>query len=75
MNGMKNLVSALLTAIAVLIYAAGSIVQWPQALWMMAGATLGGYAGARLARKLPPAALRWGIVATGLVMAAVFFAR
>ncbi len=73
MNGMKNLVSALLTAIAVAIYAAGGIVQWPQALLMMLAATLGGYAGARVARQLPAGALRWGIVTTGLVMAAMFF--
>ncbi|MBN8908056.1 MAG: hypothetical protein J0H99_15785, partial [Rhodospirillales bacterium] len=53
MNGMKNLVSALLTAIAVAIYAAGGIVLWPQALMMMVAATAGGYGGARVARKLP----------------------
>ncbi len=75
MNGMKNLVSALLTAIAVAIYAAGGIVQWPQALVMMVAATAGGYGGARVARRLPAPVLRWGIVATGLVMAAVFFWR
>ncbi len=73
MNGMKNLVSALLTAIAVAIYAAGGIVQWQQALIMMIAATLGGYWGARVARRLPAPALRWGIVATGLVMAGLFF--
>ena len=75
MNGIKNLVSALLTAIAVAIYAAGGIVLWPQALVMMVAATAGGYGGARVARKLPANVLRWGIVATGLVMAAVFFWR
>ena len=75
MNGMKNLVSALLTAIAVAIYAAGGIVQWQQALIMMIAATAGGYGGARVARKLPANVLRWGIVVTGLVMAAVFFWR
>ncbi|MBB6578420.1 putative membrane protein YfcA [Comamonas odontotermitis] len=73
MNGTKNLVSALLTAIAVAIYAAGGVVQWKQALIMMVAATLGGYLGARVARKIPPSWLRGGIVATGLVMAALFF--
>ncbi len=75
MNGMKNLVSALLTAIAVGIYAAGGIVEWPQALLMMISATLGGYGGARVARKIPAHILRWGIVVTGLVMAALFFMK
>ncbi|RYF73981.1 MAG: sulfite exporter TauE/SafE family protein [Comamonadaceae bacterium] len=75
MNGMKNLVSAVLTAIAVLIYAAGGVVLWPQALMMMVAATLGGYGGARVARRIPAAWLRAGIVVTGLVMAALFFWR
>lgn len=75
MNGLKNWVSALLTAIAVAIYAAGGVVLWQEALMMMVAATAGGYGGARVARKLPANVLRWGIVATGLVMAAVFFWR
>lgn len=75
MNGMKNLVSALLTAIAVAIYAVGGIVEWKQALVMMVAATVGGYGGARVARKIPAPILRWGIVATGLVMAGLFFAK
>ena len=73
MNGLKNGVSALLTAIAVAIYASGGLVLWSQALMMMVAATAGGYGGARVARKLPAPLLRWGIVATGLVMAALFF--
>ncbi len=75
MNGLKNGVSALLTAIAVAIYAAGGVVQWPQALMMMLAATAGGYGGARVARRIPAQWLRGGIVATGLVMAGLFFWR
>ncbi|EJE54399.1 putative permease [Acidovorax sp. CF316] len=75
MNGLKNWVSALLTAIAVAIYAAGGMVLWPQALVMMLAATAGGYGGARVARHIPAQWLRGGIVATGLVMAGVFFWR
>lgn len=75
MNAIKNLVSTLLTAIAVAIYAAGGIVQWKEALIMMVAATLGGYLGARGARKLPPAVLRWSIVVIGLVMTVLFFIK
>ena len=73
MNAIKNLVSTLLTAIAVAIYAAGGIVQWKEALVMMAAATLGGYAGARVARRLPAPVLRWSIVTIGLAMTVLFF--
>lgn len=38
-------------------------------------ATLGGFAGARLARRLPTAWVRAIVIAVGLVMSAVFFAR
>ena len=74
MNGLKNLVSAVLTAIAVSIYAWGGAILWGQALVMMVAATVGGYVGARLARRVKPAHLRFGIVTTGLVMACLFFA-
>lgn len=75
MNAIKNLVSTLLTAIAVAIYALGGIVQWREALIMMVAATLGGYLGARGARKLPPVVLRWAIVTIGLVMTVLFFIK
>jgi len=75
MNGMKNLVSALLTAIAVIIYAAGGLVHWPEALLMMVAATLGGYVGARIARRIPAPWLRGGIVVIGLATTAVFFMK
>ena len=75
MNGLKNVVSAVLTAIAVAVYAWGGVVAWPQALVMMVAATAGGYVGARIARRIPAAVLRGGIVATGLVMTVLFFVR
>jgi len=75
MNGAKNLVSALLTAIAVAIYAWGGVVSWPHALAMMLGATAGGYLGARVARRIPAPVLRGGIVVTGLIMTILFFTR
>lgn len=75
MNGIKNVVSALLTAIAVAIYAWGGVVAWPQALVMMTAATAGGYFGARIARRIPAPVLRAGIVSTGLIMTTLFFLR
>lgn len=75
MNGMKNVVSALLTAIAVAIYAWGGVIAWPQALVMMIAATMGGYFGARLARRIPTPMLRTGIVIIGLIMTTLFFLR
>ena len=75
MNGLKNLFSAVLTAIAVVAYAAGGAVEWPKALLMVVAAVAGGYVGARLGRKIPKPILRAGIIAVGLVMSAVFFLK
>lgn len=75
MNGLKNLLSAVLTVISAATFAAAGIVAWREAAIMAAAATLGGYAGGRAARHVPAAWLRAGIVAVGLVMAALFFLR
>jgi len=74
MNGLKSLLSAVLTAVAVAAYAAGGAVHWPAAAVMVPAAVAGGYLGARLARRIPPGALRAGIVAVGLCMTAAFLA-
>ncbi len=74
-NALKNLVSAVLTTIAATLYAIGGAVVWQKALPMMLAAVAGGYFGARLGRRIPPAILRAAIVLIGLVMAALFFAR
>lgn len=75
MNGLKNQVSALLTVIAGGIYVFGGLIAWPEALMMMGAALIGGYLGARMSRRMPTLWLRRGIVATGLTMSALFFAR
>ncbi len=72
MNGLKNVVSALLTVFALGIYAAAGTVHWKVAGLMVPAVLLGGYFGARVARKVPRNAMRWGIVAIGLVMALLF---
>lgn len=75
MNGMKNGMSFVVSAASVATFALAGIVVWPQAVLMMLAATLGGYAGARVSRRLPPRLVRGGIVAIGAVMTLVFFLR
>lgn len=73
MNGLKNYVSALLTAIAVVIYALGGALEYRPLLVMAVSATLGGYLGAHWSYRLSQPLLRRFIVATGLLMAVAFF--
>jgi uncharacterized membrane protein YfcA len=75
MNGLKNGLSFVLSAISVAIFAAAGLVVWPQAVMMMLAAIAGGYAGAPLARALPKPVVRAIIAAIGFGMSAVFFWR
>lgn len=74
-NALKNFNSFVLSLLSVAAFAVAGAIAWSQAVWMMAWATVGGVWGARLARKLPAKAVRALVLATGLVMSAVFFAR
>ena len=75
MNGLKNLLSFALSGISVATFAIAGLVEWRQAVVMMVAATLGGYLGAPLARRMPARMLRLLIACIGLGMSAVFFLR
>jgi uncharacterized membrane protein YfcA len=75
MNGLKNGLSFVLSAISVATFAAAGIVAWQQALIMMVAAIVGGYAGAPIARALPKSVVRGIVITVGAVMSAIFFAR
>lgn len=67
-NGQKNLSSLVLSILSVLAFAVAGAIWWPQALWMMLWATLGGWLGARWAKRLPVGVVRLIVIATGVVM-------
>jgi len=75
MNGLKNIISAVLTAIAVLLYIIGDVIAWKYLLFMGISASIGGYLGAAIAYKIPPKIMRWFIIFIGLLMAGIFFIR
>ena len=72
-NGLKNLLSAVLTLMAVVVYALGGIISWGEILPMAIAATLGGFAGARVGRVLSPVVLRNTIVLVGAITTVLFF--
>jgi uncharacterized membrane protein YfcA len=75
MNGLKNILSFVLSAASVVTFTLAGIVYWYEAGIMMVAATIGGYFGARLARRMPVTMVKAIVVTVGLVMTAVFFAR
>lgn len=75
MNGLKNVISALLTVVAVMVYALGGVLDLGYLLLMGIMAVLGGYAGAAVAYRIPQPVMRGFIVLVGLGMSLVFFSR
>tara|TARA_R110000765_G_scaffold64273_7_gene124876 strand:- start:1368 stop:2117 length:750 start_codon:yes stop_codon:yes gene_type:complete len=74
MNGLKNLLSAILSVVSVTTYALAGMIAWESALVLAVATTLGGYLGARYARRIQNTrALRIVIVAIGVWMTFVFF--
>ncbi len=74
-NALKNFNSFVLSILSVVAFALAGVIVWPQAVLMMACATLGGVAGARLAKRLPASWVRVLVIVTGVTMSVVFFQR
>ncbi len=66
MNGLKNWGGLCMNAVAAIAFAFTDIVSWPVALAMAVGATGGGYAGSRMAQRVPQLVVRRAIVVIGL---------
>jgi uncharacterized protein len=65
-NAAKNLLSGLVNLVAALVFIAVTHVAWGPALLIAAGSVVGGQIGAKVGRRLPPAALRGIIVVVGV---------
>jgi len=66
MNGLKNYLAVGINATASLTFIVKGVVDWPIALATMAGAIAGGYAGSRLAQRVPQQRVRQAISVIGL---------
>ncbi|MBN6035294.1 sulfite exporter TauE/SafE family protein [Amycolatopsis sp. 195334CR] len=65
-NGIKNVLSAVVNVVAGTIYAFVAPVDWAVVGLLAAGSVLGGLLGAKIGRKLSPVVLRGVIVAVGI---------
>ncbi|WP_294047466.1 sulfite exporter TauE/SafE family protein [Sphingomonas sp.] len=71
----RTLMLAIANAAAAIVFVVAGMVAWASCLPMMAGAILGGWAGARVGKVLPAPAVRvWTLLVTG-VTTVVFFWR
>jgi uncharacterized membrane protein YfcA len=75
MGPVRTLLVSAANGAAVLLFIASGVVRWPATLVLLAGAVVGGYGGARLARRLPPALVRACVLLLTATITVVFFWR
>jgi uncharacterized membrane protein YfcA len=74
-NALKNAISAVVGLGTVVAFALFGPVNWAAVAILIPATIAGGYAGARLARRLPAAVLRAVIVLAGVVVGVVLLLR
>jgi uncharacterized protein len=74
-NGIKNFLGVCINGVAVVAFSMMHLVSWPRSLLMAVAALLGGYFGARTARRVGRVSIRRAIVVIGFVIAIVMLSR
>jgi uncharacterized membrane protein YfcA len=74
-NALKNVLSATVGLVTLVVFAAFAPVDWAAAVMLVPATVVGGYVGARLARRLPQRVLRFLIVTFGTSIGLVLFYR
>jgi uncharacterized membrane protein YfcA len=69
LNGVKNVLAAVVNAIAAVLFMATTEVAWGAVVLLLVGSTVGGQLGAVLGRRIPAVTLRAVIVIVGLAVA------
>jgi uncharacterized membrane protein YfcA len=75
MNGGRTLLGGVMNAAAVVCFVIAGKVWWPQTSLMLLAAIIGGYVGARFARRVNPAIIRSVIIVISFFVTAAFFLR
>jgi uncharacterized protein len=75
MNGLKNFFALCINGIAGLYFIWAGLVYWPDVFVMAAGAVVGGYGSAGIARRLGRTAVRRIVIAIGFGMAVSLFLK
>ena len=75
MNAVKTFLAAAINAASAVVFVRDGLVNWNYALPMVIAAILGGYAGARVARRLPASYVRYSVIVIGFGLAAYYFIK
>jgi uncharacterized membrane protein YfcA len=74
-NALKNVLSTAVGLVTVVVFAIFANIHWGAALTLAPATIIGGYAGARVARRLPARVLRVVIVTFGTVIGLILLYR
>jgi len=66
-NGAKNVLVGMVNGTAAIVFILVAHVSWVAAALIAVGSTIGGLAGSRFGRRLPPTAMRLFVVAVGVI--------
>ncbi|MEJ6500497.1 MAG: sulfite exporter TauE/SafE family protein [Rhodobacterales bacterium] len=72
-NALKNAVIAAISLLSVAVYGLSGAVSFPHAIIMMLGATVGGYLGGSMSKRVPQDALRIGVIIFGALLTLYYF--
>jgi uncharacterized membrane protein YfcA len=75
MNAVKTCLAAGINAAAVVEFVRSGLVDWNLAWPMALAAVVGGYAGARVARRLPASYVRYAVIVIGFGLSLYYFVR
>jgi uncharacterized membrane protein YfcA len=73
LNALKNMLSIVVAAVAIIVFASGGVVTWLAAVVMVPAVALGGYFGVWSARRVPQLAVRVFVIAVGLFLTVYYF--
>ena len=73
MNGLKLLVSALVSILAIVMFGVGDLIAWREGAIVLIGTLIGGYGAASAVRVVSQRLARRAIIAVAAGMTAYFF--
>jgi len=73
LNALKNMLSIVIAAVAIIVFVMGGVVAWPQAIVMIPAVAFGGYSGVWAAKRMPQTIVRVFVIIIGIALAIYYF--
>jgi uncharacterized membrane protein YfcA len=73
LNALKNFLAVVIAGVAIVVFASGNVVGWPQAAVMVPAGALGGWSGVWAARRVPQPVIRGLVVVVGIALTVYYF--